>query len=382
MKVSCLQENLHKGLQTVGKAVATKTTLPVLNNILISTDRGRLKLSATNLEVGITNWIGCQVEEDGAITVPARLLSDFVASLPNDKITMTLDERTRTLQIKCARYEANIKGISADEFPIIPELSDRALARVPAPLLKEMINQVAFCASSDDSRPVLAGVYMHIEGHEMTLAAADGFRLAKRTTTLDAAVEDVVKLIIPARSMTELARVLPDEEGEEAEPVSIVVTANRNQVLFHLDNLDVTSRLVEGNYVDINRVIPTDWATRTVVSTPELQKAVRVASFFAKDSANILRVQVEPGADLTPGVLTLSANAAEVGDNKSQLDCMVDGEAGQIALNVRFLLDVLNITGTAQVALETKTPGSPGVIKPVGEEGLVHVIMPMYLANR
>jgi DNA polymerase III subunit beta len=382
MKVSCLQENLHKGLQTVGKAVATKTTLPVLNNILISTDRGRLKLSATNLEVGITNWIGCQVEEDGAITVPARLLSDFVASLPNDKITLTLDERTRTLQIRCARYEANIKGISADEFPIIPELNDKALAKVPAPLLKEMINQVAFCASSDDSRPVLAGVYMHIEGREMTLAAADGFRLAKRTSPLDTAAEEVVKLIIPARSMVELARVLPDLEGEDAEPVSIVVTPNRNQVLFHLDNLDVTSRLVEGNYVDINRVIPTDWATRTVVSTQELQKAVRVASFFAKDSANILRVQVEPGADLTPGVLTLSANAAEVGDNKSQLDCMVDGEAGQIALNVRFLLDVLNVTGTSQVALETKTPGSPGVIKPVGEDGLVHVIMPMYLANR
>lgn len=382
MKVSCLQENLHKGLQTVGKAVATKTTLPVLNNILISTDRGRLKLSATNLEVGITNWIGCQVEEDGAITVPARLLSDFVASLPNDKITLTLDERTRTLQIRCARYEANIKGISADEFPIIPELNDRALAKVPSPLLKEMINQVAFCASSDDSRPVLAGVYVHIEGREMTMAAADGFRLAKRTTTLDSAVDEVVKLIIPARSMVELARVLPDIEGEDAEPVSIVVTPNRNQVLFHLDNLDVTSRLVEGNYVDINRVIPTDWATRTVVSTQELQKAVRVASFFAKDSANILRVQVEPGADMTPGVLTLSANAAEVGDNKSQLDCMVDGEAGQIALNVRYLLDVLNVTGTSQVALETKTPGSPGVIKPVGEEGLVHVIMPMYLANR
>lgn len=382
MKVSCLQENLHKGLQTVGKAVATKTTLPVLNNILISTDRGRLKLSATNLEVGITNWIGCQVEEDGAITVPARLLSDFVASLPNDRITLTLDERTRTLQIRCARYEANIKGISADEFPIIPELNDKALAKVPSPLLKEMINQVAFCASSDDSRPVLAGVYVHIEGREMTLAAADGFRLAKRTTTLDSSVDEVIKLIIPARSMVELARVLPDIEGEDAEPVSIVVTPNRNQVLFHLDNLDVTSRLVEGNYVDINRVIPTDWATRTVVSTQELQKAVRVASFFAKDSANILRVQVEPGADLTPGVLTLSANAAEVGDNKSQLDCMVDGEAGQIALNVRFLLDVLNITGTSQVALETKTPGSPGVIKPVGEEGLVHVIMPMYLANR
>jgi DNA polymerase III subunit beta len=382
MKVSCLQENLHKGLQTVGKAVANKTTLPVLNNILIATDRGRLKLAATNLEVGITNWVGCQAEDEGAITVPARLLSDFVSSLPNDRITMTLDERTRTLKIECARYEANIKGIPAEEFPIIPEVTDAPLARIPAPLLKEMINQVAFAASGDDSRPVLAGVYVHIEGREMTMAAADGFRLARRTNQLDAPAEGPVKLIIPARSMVELARALPDDEGEDAEPVSMMVTTNRNQVLFHLDNLDVTSRLVEGNYVDIDRVIPSDWATRTVVPTAEMLKAVRVASFFAKDSANILRIQVEPGADLTPGVLTISANAAEVGDNKSQLDCVVDGESGQIALNVRFLMDVLNIIDTPQVALETKTPGSPGVIKPVGEDGLVHVIMPMYLANR
>lgn len=382
MKITCLQEHLHKGLQTVGKAVANKTTLPVLNNILIATDGGRLKLAATNLEVGITNWVGCQVEEEGAITVPARLLSDFVSSLPNDRITMTLDERTRTLQLRCARFEANIKGIPAEEFPIIPEVGNVPLARIPAPLLKEMINQVAFAASSDDSRPVLAGVYVHIEGREMTMAAADGFRLAKRTTQLDAPVDEVIKLIIPARSMVELARALPDDEGEEAERVSLMVTPNRNQVLFHLDELDVTSRLVEGNYVDIQRVIPSDWTSRTVVTTSELLKAVRVASFFAKDSANILRVQVEPGADLTPGVLTVSANAAEVGDNKSQLDCMVDGEGSQIALNVRFLMDVLNVVSTSQVALETKTPGSPGVLKPVGEDGLIHVIMPMYLANR
>lgn len=382
MKISCLQENLHKGLQTVGKAVANKTTLPVLNNILVSTDGGRLKLTATNLEVGITNWVGCQVEEEGAITVPAKLLIDFVSSLPNDKIVMSLDERTRTLHLKCARYEANIKGIAAEEFPVLPEVTDAPVARIPAPLLKEMINQVAFAASADDSRPVLAGVYVQIEGREMTMAAADGFRLAKRTTDLGAPVESAVKLIIPSRSMIELARALPDDEGEDAEPVSMIVTSTRNQVLFRHDNLEVTSRLVEGNYVDIQRVIPADWATRTVVNTVDLLKAVRMASIFAKDSANIVRLQVAPGADMTPGVLTLSANAAEVGDNTSELDCTVDGEEGQIALNSKFLVDVLNVLGTGQVAIETKTYQSPAVVKPVGEEGYLHVVMPMYLPNR
>ncbi len=381
MKVSCLQENLHRGLQTVGKAVASKTTLPVLNNILISTDGGRLKLTATNLEVGITNWIGCQVEDEGAITVPAKLLIDFVSSLPNDTIKMSLDEKTRTLHLKCARFEANIKGISAEEFPIIPEVTEKPAARIPAALLKEMINQVAFAASGDDSRPQLAGVYVAIDGREMIMAAADGFRLSRRLTNLDAAADAPIKLIIPARSMAELARVLPDNDGD-AEPVSLVLTQGRNQVLFRHDNLEVTSRLVEGNYVDINRVIPGDWASRTVVSTAELMKAVRMASIFAKDSANIVRVQVEAGGDMLPGVITVSANAAEVGDNVSQLDCMVDGEGGQVALNGKFLVDVLGVIKTSQVAIETKSYQSPAVLKPVGEDEFLHVIMPMYLPNR
>ena len=382
MKVSCLQENLHKGLQTVGKAVANKTTLPVLNNILLSTDGGRLKLTATNLEVGITNWIGCQVEEEGAITVPAKLLIDFVSSLPNDTIKMTLDEKTRTLHLKCARFEANIKGISAEEFPIIPEVTERPAARIPAPLLKEMIGQVAFAASADESRPQLAGVYVHIEGRDVTMAAADGFRLSRRVTHLDSPAENVIKLIIPARSMAELARVLPDSDGEDGEPVSIVLTQGRNQVLFRHENLEVTSRLVEGNYVDINRVIPADWGSRTVIATADLLKAVRMASIFAKDSANIVRMQIEAGAELAPGVITVSANAAEVGDNVSQLDCIVDGENGQVALNGKFLIEVLGVIKTAQVAIETKTYQSPAVLKPVGEDEFLHVIMPMYLPNR
>lgn len=382
MKVSCLQENLHKGLQTVGKAVANKTTLPVLNNILLSTDGGRLKLTATNLEVGITNWIGCQVEEEGAITVPAKLLIDFVSSLPNDTIKMTLDEKTRTLHLKCARFEANIKGISAEEFPIIPEVTERPAARIPAPLLKEMIGQVAFAASADESRPQLAGVYVHIEGRDVTMAAADGFRLSRRVTHLDTPAENIIKLIIPARSMAELARVLPDSDGEDGEPVSIVLTQGRNQVLFRHENLEVTSRLVEGNYVDINRVIPADWGSRTVIATADLLKAVRMASIFAKNSANIVRVQIEAGADLAPGVITVSANAAEVGDNVSQLDCIVDGENGQVALNGKFLIEVLGVIKTAQVAIETKTYQSPAVLKPVGEDEFLHVIMPMYLPNR
>ena len=181
--------------------------------------------------------------------------------------------------------------------------------------------------------------------------------------------------------MAELARVLPDNDGE-GDPVSLVLTQGRNQVLFRHDNLEVTSRLVEGNYVDINRVIPGDWSSRTVVSTAELMKAVRMASIFAKDSANIVRVQVDAGGDMLPGVITVSANAAEVGDNVSQLDCMVDGEGGQVALNGKFLVDVLGVMKTSQVAIETKSYQSPAVLKPVGEDEFLHVIMPMYLPNR
>lgn len=374
MKLTCLQENLKRGLATVSHAVAGKSTLPILANVLLATDGGRLKLAATNLEIGITHWIGAQVQEEGAITVPARLLADVVGGLPNDRVTLTLDARTQTLRVECGRFVSNIKGAEADDFPTIPSIADReATTSLPADVLRQAIDQVAFAAATDESRPVLVGVLVRLREQTMFMAAADGFRLATRQVPLAEVVSRPVEFIVPARALLELARIAGEAEGN----VGMIVTPGGGQVLFHTPTTEFVSSLIDGKFPDIERVIPQQYATRVIVDTAELAKAVKLASYFATASQNAIKLTMEPGGELGPGRLVISANAADVGDNRGELDCMVHGEGGQIALNVRYLSDLLGVVKTAQLAIETQSPQSPGVFKPVGQEGYLHIIMPM-----
>jgi DNA polymerase-3 subunit beta len=385
MKVSCLQEQFGKGLSIVGRAVSTKTTLPVLNNILIATDTseegGRLKLAATNLEISITVWVPAQIMEEGEITVPARLLTDFVSNLDSaNNVALGLDEQTLTLNVRSGRSEANIKGISAEDFPSLPNVTNAAnSAVIEAGVLKEAVGQVSFAASTDETRPVLTGLFATFSGDKVTLAAADSFRLAVRTAPLAEPVASNFNVLLPARAMVELTRVLSDEKA----PVEISVTGNKSVALFKTESVNFTSSLIEGNFPKYQDIIPKSYNTRTVVSTKELVRSVKTASYFARDSGgNIVRVSVSPGEDLTPGSMMLTANAAEVGDNRDEIDATVDGAAAQIAFNAKYLADVLGVITTGQVAVELQSPANPGVIKPVGKDDYVHVIMPMHLANR
>ncbi|MFQ5340627.1 MAG: DNA polymerase III subunit beta [Anaerolineae bacterium] len=377
MHVSCMQENLARGLAIVSRAVATRTPLPVLSNILIATDNSRLKLAATNLEISINCWIGAKVEEEGETTVPARLLTDFVNSLPPETIDMDLVTRTQTLGLTCSRYEANIKGIDASEFPVIPTVEDGGQITLDPEALGEMVDQVTFAAATDESRPILTGVLTRFDPGAITFAAADGFRLSVRTAEIDAGTSESVAVIIPARALSELGRILGDTDT----PVEATVTEGRNQVLFHLPNIDLVSQLIEGNFPDYNQIIPKSHSTRTVVDAKPFLNAVKIASLFARDAANIVRLKIDPGSELEPGTLTVSATSAELGDNVSQIDASVEGEALEVAFNAKYLLDVLNVIGTDQVAVETSTPSSPGVFKPVGGTDFVHVIMPMHIRS-
>jgi DNA polymerase-3 subunit beta len=377
MKFSCLQENLAKGLSIVGRAVATRSTLPVLSNILIATDEGRLKLSATNLEVGINCWIGAKVEEDGATTVPARLLTDFINSLPPERIDGQLTTRTQTLNLKCIRYEANIKGIDAQEFPLILALSEDAGINLEPTMLREIINQVSFAAAIDESRPVLTGVLAEMSGTRLTMAAADGFRLSVRSTELPGEAPPSASVIIPARALQELARI----SVEESEPIRMTIAANRGQVFFQMTNIDLVSQLIEGTFPDHKQIVPTSHATHTVVDAAELLKAVKIASFFARDAANIIRLRIAPGEQGMGGRLTIMATSAELGDNVSEMDAAVEGEPIEIAFNAKYLMEVLSVINRPQVALQTSNPSSPGVLRPVGDESFVHVIMPMHIAR-
>lgn len=378
MKVSCLQENLAEGLSVVGRAVSPRSTLPVLGNVLLATDSGRLRLSATDLEIGINCWIGAKVEDDGAITVPARTLIDLVNTLPPGQVDLEVIVRTQTLNVKASRSEANIKGIDAQEFPIVtvPEEGAEGIL-VEADVLREAVEQVAFAAATDESRPILTGVLSQFNNQQLTLAAADGFRLSVRTVDLPSAVSDPFSIIIPAQALSELRRVSSDDE----DPIAIHVTSERNQVIFDLTDVVLVSQLIDGNFPDYRQIIPRDYTTRTVIDTARFLKACKMAQIFARDAANISRIQVEPGSELEAGQVRVSGTSAETGEDVSEIDANIDGDAVEIAFNVKYLIDVLSVTKSSQVKLDTTSPSSPGVIRPVEEDGFTHVIMPMHLGQ-
>ena len=377
MKLSCPTDKLSRALSIVGRAVATKSTLQVVSNVLMTADEERLKLAATNLEIAITCWTEATVTESGAITVPARLLTEFVNSLPPGKIDFDLNVRNKTLSLRSGAFEANIKGIDADDFPAIPEISDTATTTVGAETLREAIGQVAFAAAADDTRPVLAGVLASLEGETLTFAAADGFRLAVRQVALGSPVPERSDVIIPARALHELGRILGDEE----ESVAITITPNRGQVLFHTSSVDLVSRLVEGTFPNYRPIIPQRYTTRVVLNTKEFLNATRIAALFARDASNVVRLQASAGEELMPGRMVVAAQAAEVGDTTGGIDAVVEGDGMQIAFNVKYLQEVLSVIGTSQVGLEVSSPSSPGVIKPVGSDDYTHVIMPMHTAH-
>ena len=375
MRLSCLQENLNRGLSVVGRAVATRTTLPITNNVLLATDQSRLKLVATNLEMAISHWIGAKVEEEGAITVPARLLTEFISSLPNEKVDINLSLKTKTLELKCARFEARISGVDAKDFPPIPKIEEGVTTKVEVDSLHQGISQVVFAAASEESRPVLTGIDAQFEGDLLTLAAADGFRLAVYKLPITTPVSEKSEVIIPARTLAELNRLMVDQE----EAVEITMSPSKGQILFHLKNVELVSQLVQGTFPNYAQLVPQSYTTRTVVDVAEFLRATKTASIFARDGSGIVRLVAAPGGELTPGKMTVSARSEEIGDDVGEIDAVVEGEEAKIAFNGRYLTDVLGVLNETQVALETTNPSSPGVIRPVGVDNYIHVVMPMFV---
>ncbi len=375
MKLSCLQENLNRGLGTVGRAVATRTTLPITNNVLLSTDEGRLKLVATNLEMAISCWIGAKIEEEGAITVPARLLTEFVSSLPSDTIDVALSPQTKTLGLKCARFEARISGVDAKDFPPIPSVDEGIATKVEVEALRQGINQVVFAAATEESRPVLTGVCAQFSGDSLTLAAADGFRLAVYKLPIAAPVSQETEVIIPGRTLAELNRLMADQE----ESVDITLNPNKSQVLFRLKNVELISQLIQGTFPNYSQLIPKSSNTKVIVNVADFLRATKTASIFARDGSGIVRLVITPGGEISPGKLSVSARSEEIGDDVGEIDATVEGEDAKIAFNGKYLTDVLSVLTEAQVALETTNPSSPGLIRPVGTDNYTHVVMPMFV---
>jgi DNA polymerase III subunit beta len=375
MKVTCAQENLAKGLSIVGRAVSNRSTYPVLANVLIAAEsHDRLKLSATNFEIAITCWLGANVEQFGALTIPARTLTDLVNNLPAEPVTLLMDEQTQTMNLACRRVEANIKGIDYNEFPILPEVDGENRIKMETAVLKEMIGQVTFAAASDDTRPTLTGIHTSFDGDKITMAATDGFRLSVKRGSLVDYVNTPFSAIIPARALNELARVA----SEDQEFVYISLPEGRNQIVFDMESILVIVQLVDGSFPDYTAVLPKNYRTRTILNTAEFTKACKTADIFAREASHTARVRIEPGDEITPDRTTITATSTEMGDNVTQIDANISGEAVEIAFNVKYMTDVLNVLNTPQVAIETTNAMEPGVIKPVGRDDFTHVIMPMH----
>ena len=377
MKITCKQQDLSRGLSAVSHAVSNRSTLPILSNILLATDQGRLKLSATNLEIGINCWVDAQIQEEGSTTVPAKLLTDLVSRLPQAPVDLAVADGSNTLSVKGQGSNANIKGMDASEFPLIPSAEGgEPPVMLDAVLLKEMIAEVAFAAADDDTRPVLTGVLVQVSDEKITFAAADAFRLAVRVAPLPGDDHPRGDILVPARTLIELGRILPAEG-----PVEMIVTPNRSQVLFHTPQLDLVSRLIEGAFPNFRQIIPKEHSTRAVVDTKLFAEAAKRAELFARDSSNITRVKINPGGHdgLEPGAVTVEATAEDLGDNTSIISALVDGPEMQIIFNVKYLSEVLAVIGSSEVALEANAPTKPGVIRPVGEHDYTYVIMPMHI---
>ena len=374
MHLNCLQENLAQGLGIVQRAVATRTTLPITQHVLLATDEGRLKFSATNLEVAISTWVGAEVLEDGAITIPARLLTDFINSLERQHVEIKTTSPAKGIELKGEHVQSTMNGADASEFPPIPSVDEGISTKVAPKALRTAIHQVVMAAAVEDSRPVLTGVNVELEGTKLVLAAADGFRLAVHTTELLEPVSERLSLIVPARTLQEVERLI---EGDD--PIDIVVTPQRSQILLRLKNVEIVSQLIQGTFPNYSQLIPQEHSTRAVVNLGELQRATRTASIFAKDGGGIVRIEVTPGSDGAAGKLTVSSRAEELGDNTGDIAADVEGGDGKIAFNSRYLSDVLGVLSGDKVALEMTTSSSPGVVRPVDDDHYVHVVMPMFV---
>jgi len=376
MKVTILQENLAHGLGIVSRAVAPRSTLPVLSNVLIATDEGRLRLSATNLEMGITCWIAARIEDEGSTTVPARTLVDLVSTLPGDQVALTLDTTTQTLNVRSGTSTNDIKGIDAQEFPPIPVPDMDGAVHLNVVDFREMIHQVAFAASTDEARPVLMGVLVIVEGDQITMAAADGFRLSVRSATLSEPASMPVNIIVPARALNELARIASD--GEES--ISMVVPKGRGQVVFSVKDAELVSQLIDGTFPDYQQIIPRSYKSRTLVSTASLLKACKQAEIFAREGSNVARLDIKAATgEMEPSEVEISATSEETGKNETIVEATVDGGSVLIAFNVKYLREALEVINTPNVALETSAANAPGVVRPVGEDDFLQVIMPMHL---
>ncbi len=371
MKISILAQDLLPALQAVSRSVGVRSSLPVLANILLQTENGKLKISATNLEIGVIKKVNAEVVEEGEISVPAKTFLETISSLSGAKLD--IEGSSDQLKITTSNFRASLNGIPASEFPAIPLSSDNSILISPG-VLKDSLPQITFAAAVDEGRPVLTGILTEIRDGQLELVATDGFRLAHRKISLENSSS--FKALIPRRTFEEIVRLIDEEltKGSEEEKVAISTSENQNQIIFKIGQSDLSSRLIEGQFPSWEKIIPKDFQNRAIVDRGEFLKAVKLSSIFAKDVANITKIKS------AKGTLQLSSQTKELGEQETELEATTEGDDIEVAFNSRFLIDALSACSATQVILEFSGNLSAALIKPVGQEGLEYIIMPVRLS--
>lgn len=366
MKLFCDQKDLSHALATVNKAISPNNTLPVLNNILLKAEGKKLFLSATNLELAISLFIDADVRNEGSITIPARLITNYVSLLKEDKVEINLTEGL-TLNVKTKESETKIKGINADEFPLIPKIENPKLVKVSAKELTKAISRTVFAASQNPAKPVLSGVNFIVDKDIMKVVATDSYRLAEQKIALLEKVDFEVSSIVPARTVQELGKVISRFEDKD-----VIMEFSPSQILFKVDDVELTSRLIEGAFPAYEKIFPKTSKTKIEVGIEDLIQTVKRVSLFARENNNNIKL-----AATNDGKLTLSTDETKVGEEKAEIAITMQGENNKIALNSQYLGDVLSYIDIDTATLELNDKLSPAVIKPCKDDDYVYIIMPL-----
>jgi DNA polymerase-3 subunit beta len=361
MKLQVTQENLNRALNSVARVANARGTLPILANVLIKTSNNRLSISATNLDIAITHYIGAKVSDEGSITVPARLMQDFVSSLPEGVINLDLQETK--LHVTTDQYQSVVNGIVADDFPVMPTIAKGSTWTIDGAAFKRGLQQVVFAASSDETRPVLTGVLLQTTDGKLYMAATDSYRLAEKR--LGTNKEDV-KLLIPASALHDLLRVLGDGDDK------VQVTHDDQQVLFQVGDVELVTRLVDGKYPDYRKLIPEKFETVATLKRTDFVNVTKVSSLFARESAGSVTIEVDEQA----GQLSIRSVASQLGENTATATAKATG-SGSITLNSRYLLDALNALNGENVTFGFNGKLEPTLLHDPAADDYRHVVMPL-----
>ena len=366
MEIEVSREKLSKALNIVSRvAVGAKSTLPILSNVLIKAEKEKVSVTTTNLDMAVVDFIPVINAKDGVITVPARLMAEFIQNLPNDeKVKLSVDKNK--VKVSAGKYSSVINGTPADDFPELPEIDEKnaVIYKMAVEDFKVGMSEVIISASNDTTRPALTGVYFNTADGVLYIAATDGYRLAEREFINK--IKSDVSAIVPAASIQEVLRSIPDDADE------IEILFDDNQVRFRVGELEVTSKLIDGTFPDYRRLIPDNNEIEVVVDRNELSRFVKIAALFARESNRAIVCET----DAKKGVFSVSSISNEVGENRSEIETEIK-KSGKVKLDSRFLMDALNALKEEQVKMEFSTGTTPALITNLKDKKYRHIIMPL-----